>query len=389
MALTVPVNGTLNAAGKPAAGIQQNVSYTTNGFSNDVTQTQFPLQLGVPIQNLYTFNVMPAEVNDYCIAQAQTPTNTSGGSFYATLNTSDTYSLVSAYINTVSRTARYNGSNAVQFDCERCLTLNFFQSNGTTATVTDVATTVVVQALDYRGVPMTIAAYLAAGASSFSFGNPVSTVLSVQFSNTPFTGSKTFSLGNNSTIGLPYVCRRTVQIVNAAWLGAPLRNLTYADQGDFVGMSLGDAWRQLTTSELSNPNYMSGLNSNANTGFMGNPARGTVALDINGSDYEATGSATFSMTYFVYGSDSEINANIQNLNESALAMWDITGVTSASASTTSYAWPYLVQGDLTGYQWSMPTLTATNIPTTGALSALSGDVPALALYAATLTQLAV
>lgn len=379
MALTVPVNGSLNAAGLAQAAIQQTTSYTTNGFNCDVTQTQFPLQLGVPLQNNYTYNVIPAELNFECVSATNTYSSASG--FFLPLKTTVTYAdSSSTSVQVVSRIVQYNGSSAVQFDCERPLLITFSAST--------IACTITVQALDYRGVPMTMQKYVAGtSVTSALFTNPVSTIISIYFSNAPFS-SGTIQAGNNDWIGLPYFLASTNLVQSCNWAGKPLRASTYTDQGEFRGIVVGNAWRSISATNLASSSYMSGINSNNNTGYMSNPTRGVVELNAGGTETAPDGDAPFSITYFVYGSDSETDANLQNLNYSALGLYSVKGVTSSSADTVSYAWPYITRGDLTGLQWNAASITNGTLPTY-AFSSTSGDVPILASYAATLAQLAI
>lgn len=320
MALTTPIYN-LNAAGKPVAPVMQNVSYITNGISTDITQTQFPLQLGVPVKNLYNFQVIPAESNtlqaNTCVSQITTLTG--AGTFTLPLNTVDTVSAVNPLplVSTISRVVSANGQYpAILLDCERRIGLYF-------GGATTLAVNCTVQALDYRGVPMTIQQTIPLGTTSISITNPVCVVLSVVLSGNP---GVTVAVGNAGVIGYPYYIKDISQVVQCIWNGVA------QEQGDaFAGQVSGYNWRSIPPS---------------NAASMVNPTRGCFITTSDGQPLP-NGTMKLSITYNVQGSDSELNANVQNLNESAIGCLGVYKTTSGD-----YALPYIVEGDLIGVQWN-------------------------------------
>lgn len=323
MALTTPIYN-LNAAGKPVAPVMQNVSYITNGISTDITQTQFPLQLGVPVKNLYNFQVIPAESgtlqSNTCVSQITTLNG--AGSFTLPLNTTNTVSVVNPLplVSTISQVVSANGQYpAILLDCERCIALYF-------GSVTTVAVTCTVQALDYRGVPMTIQQNVPIGTSSIAITNPVSVVLSVVLSGNPVSVTPTVAVGNAGVIGYPYYIRDVTQIVQCIWNGVA------QEQGDaFAGLIAGYNWRATPPSSATS---------------MINPTRGYFITTSDGQPLP-NGNIKLCTTYNIQGSDSELNANVQNLNESAIGCLGVSKTTSGD-----YALPYIVEGDLIGVQWN-------------------------------------
>lgn len=334
MALTTPVFGNLTTStGLPAAPINQTVSYTTNGFSQDVTQTQFPLQLGVPSQPIYMFRVIPAEssstASQTCVASSQTIS--ASGSTTLQLKTTSTSGTASGHlISTIAKSITFNGKTAIMLDCERCLTFSF-------VTATTQIGSATIEGYDYRGIPMTIAVTIPADVTDVIVTNPISIVTSIVINSSPYsTSAGLFGVGNSAYIGLPYLCSDYSQIVSVMFENIVFQSDSYADL-----IALGNDWRE-------NP-PTSGLLMNEN------PTRGTVNIEeLTSAD---NGSAVLQIVYYVAGADSELNANVQNLNQSALAMLGVQTTTSGV-----YALPYIVEPDLIGLQWN-----DSNTPTTQVL----------------------
>jgi len=223
--------------------------------------------------------------------------------------------------------------------------------------------------LDYRGTPMTIVQTFTLGASLYTLNNPVSVILSISFSVNPLPGG-TVAVGNSPFIGLPYFLSSpgcvisltyggisTIQprvVVDGASLVPTGANATVAVAGALPnGVTAGTPWRSLTAAQINNPVYMSQT-------YMISPTRGFV---IAGGDFVGCdGNSALIVNYFVYGSDSETNANIQNLNQSAISLYNVK-----NTATGAPALPYLTQADLVGAQWNSNPLT--------------GDVPFLTGYA--------
>jgi hypothetical protein len=322
MALTVPVMG-VNSAGLPAAPVNQTTSYTTNGFTTDVTQTQFPLQLGVPLQTNYIFCLIPAALSATCVAQ---PFTFAGiGPFNITLNSTDQGGGPGA-VPIYSTVSSYNGIfPVVTLDCERCINL-------TSSIATTMGVNATVQALDYRGVPMTVVIPIPIGTTVFDFNFPVSTIVSISISGNPFglTPNQTMSFGNSQIIGLPYFLFRADLVTSLYW-----------DGNRFNANSViraGTPWRSLTAAQIANPVYMGQT-------YMDNPTRGSIVC-YDGIT-SPNGTAPLFVEYFVAGADSEQNANLANLNQSALGLFGV-----AKTASGANALPYFVEADLIGAQWN-------------------------------------
>lgn len=396
MALTTIVQGPPGPNGFPTAPIQQVTSFTTNGYSNDVNGVIFPLQTGVPIQNQYTFRKIPAESNIQvvddeveasvfpsgtgvtvipswatCVCQPyQTGTSSSG--FTLPLNTVNTVSQnPNSYIPNISEVITYNGIfPTILLDCERCLSISFFEFNGGDyfSAATSNTATVTVQCLDYRQIQQTFVQTIASGTTGIDIigGNPTSLVQSVSFNVNPFSGysgagTPYICVGNSTVIGLPYYLDSVANVNSANWYSLPgadsaisgdansgIPNLSIAATGfncvwQWTGIISGNEWRQNITSSST----LSGLSSLALIA-----CRGSVNLTAADSASYIDGQHLLVMNYFVSGSDSEINANLQNLNPSELAIMQVAQTDSSTSQNPAYAWPYVTYGDEVGLQWN-------------------------------------
>jgi hypothetical protein len=309
MALTTLITNTVAPFTKP-----QSVSHLTNGITTDVNSVQFPLQVGVPVQNIYTFKVIPASVNATCIAAAASyfGSGAAGGAIRLNTTTQGTGADITATYTSVL------GRNGLLLDCERYIALSF-------STATLATTVVTVTGLDYRGVSIVASTSVPLGTTgTLPIGVPVSFVSGISFSVNPFVGngSAVLSVGNTGYIGLPYYLRNTQYVISSSWNNAPIPD-------DAGAILQGYNWRGLTT--------FAGINS---------CARGFVNV---GGD-QPDGESQLVVTYYVLGSDSELNAEIKNLNQSSLKIAGIQKTASSAYPNPVYVLPYLIDYDLTGVQ---------------------------------------
>lgn len=309
MALTTIIPNLVSPFKKP-----QTVSHLSNGISTDIHGVQFPLQVGVPVQNIYTFRVIPAPVSNTCVAQAASYFGSEAPGGFITLNTS----IQGTGANITAKPFTFLGQQGLLLDCERTLQLNF-------STVTLVDTVVTIRAYDYRGVPVVTTTNLDAGSGSAAIGLPVTGVMSIYFSVNPFSGgsgNETISAGTTGFIGLPYYLRNLQYIISSSWNEAAVDS----DGGTIIP---GFNWRGLDT--------LVDINSCAR-GF------------VNVGDQLPDGSKQLVITYYVSGSDSELNAEVANLNQSSLKIAGIHKTASSSYPNPVYVYPYLIDYDLTGIQ---------------------------------------
>lgn len=312
MALTTIIPNTTTPFVKP-----QSVSHISNGISTDINGVQFPLQVGVPVQNIYTFKIIPAPSSDDCVAAAQSlGQSVSGGSL--TLQSS----VQGTAPNIISQPVIFLGQKGVLLDCERALGFSF-----SIPTTQDTVCTVT--GYDYRGVAIkTTSEDIPAGTSGTTVTTPICIVTDVSFSTNPIPNSAgTISVGNTTYIGLPYLLTNAGFIVSAIWAGEVL------DPDEII---LGYDWR--TLAELD----------------TGSTARGFLNL-FEGGGTDGTNMLVF--TYYVYGSDSELNAEINNHNQSSLKIVGVQKTASSSYATPTYVLPYLVEQDLVGVQINQMGLT--------------------------------
>ncbi len=291
----------------------QSVSHLSNGISTDINSVEFPLQVGVPVQNIYTFKIIPTAISANCVADTQNfGTGANGGNL--TLRTT----AQGTAPNIFSQPIVFLGQSGVLLDCERILRLNF-------SDVTTTATVVTVTGYDYRGVAIQYTtATLPVGSPSQNIGVPISVVTSINFSTNPFTGdaSKNIFVGASNCIGLPYLLTNSSYAIYNSWAGATLASQTAAS-------------------------IVPGYNWRANGAYGTYSARGYVNT---GTTNNPNGTFPLIITYYVYGSDSELNGEIVNRNQSSLKIASIQKNTSSSYPTPQFVLPHLVKEDLTGIQ---------------------------------------
>ena len=290
-----------------------------NGVSIGVNNVQFPLQVDVPLSPIYTFKLVPTALSATCVAPVQSfGAGTTGGNL--TLQTT----VQGTAPNIFSKPITFLGQPGVLLDCERSLKVFFSTATTTTSVIT-------ITGYDYRGVAMQYTLTLNVGTQTTNVGLPITLVTSVNFSANPFAGNATptISVGNDKIIGFPYLLRGTTYndytyVISNSWAGSTLVTQTGA------GMGPGYNWR-------ANPSYLSINFSTRGYADLGtaNPPDGTRVLAI---------------TYYVYGSDSELNREIKNKNQSSLKIASITKNTSSSYPTPEFVLPYLVEQDLTVIQ---------------------------------------
>lgn len=303
MALTTIIPQLPNApAIKP-----QSVSHISNGITTDINGTTFPLQVGVPVQNIYTFKVIPASTSQSAVCQDKNFGVTGAGGSIP-LNTT----IQGSGNDIISRPIVFLGQPAILLDCERILVLYFTEQTLGTCIAT-------VTGYDYRGVAIYITTeQIPTGTVTLNIYAPISVVTGVSLSANPFpSGNGAVSVGTNSQIGLPYLLTNTAYVMYSSWAGS-----------DQATIEAGYNWRIIP--DLSSSST----------------ARGFV--DCN--NVACDGTRELIVTYYVYGSDSELNAEITNLNQSSLKIVGVQKTESSSYPNPVYVYPYLLDQDLTGLQ---------------------------------------
>lgn len=290
----------------------QKTSYLRNGMSSDIEGVKFPLQSGVPIQNLYMFKVIPASFSATCVSSANYWL--SGGQPLNQVDTGSKPNIISTALNLKNITG-FGISNrdvtGILLDCERCLTFTF--GGGTTIT----STTVTVKGFDYLGTAIEFSSVISGSVTSVTLLQPISIVTSIAFSNDfnseGSEGLQTVSVGNSNIIGLPYYLKDYSYVMGVSWAGTALASTT---------ATAGKNWR------VSDPSSTP------------SPVRGCVTLPT-----ATDGASLLTCCYYVYGSDSELNAGINNANQSALKVASIQISTGPKEQNVV---PFLTKYDLTG-----------------------------------------
>ncbi len=280
------------------SAIPQVTSHVVNGFTTDIQGVQFPLQMGVPLQNMYMFKVVPAAFSSTCVAQLQVVTP----NLPLTFNQDPQGTAPNIITQPLSiENANFGEQIGIELDCERCVTISCASPSTSNVNVT-------VKGLDYLGNAITGTIVLAINTSSIVFLNPLSIVAEVTLDADP--GSEV-SVGNSNDIGLPYYL--------------------YNDQFFIKGSFGTDV---LITQDITLA-YNWRLNNPSITQY---PNRGTINT-YNLPD----GVKMLVCTYYVMGSDGEINAEINNINQSSKKIVSVQNNTSGNAVL-----PYITPYDLKG-----------------------------------------
>ena len=314
MALTTPAIGTNT----------QRPTFLPNGLNLDVTETDFPLQQGVPLQNIYMFRAVPAPESTTCVAASSA---WPGATTTYPLRTSTVTSL--GY--TLTTPVRVNGVAGVKLDMERGIS---FTTSG--ATTSDVTFTFV--GYDYRNVAVEFQQEWESGTNgTFNTVAPLSILTSVTSDVNPGVNLSFGNAGNSSTsfgswIGLPYVLSRNVYVIHASWAGTAFTPQS-GQYGAAGGLFLANEWR-------SNPPTSIPLTSFV-TGSSIGVARGVVNLPSPSGSSEA-----LTFTYLVEGSDKELDQQLSIYNQSALNLLQVE-----QNSDDEFVWPKLTTYDLRGMQY--------------------------------------
>ena len=312
------------------ASINQTVTYVKNGFSCDTTETQYPLQMGVPIQIIYTFRVAPATTSNTCVAASN-----------AWLGASTTYTLrttaATSGTQIITAPITIDGVAGVELDCERSLSV-------TTAGTTTALATLTVTGYDYRRKALTFYYQLASGsvAGTYALSTPIAIVTGI-FSdvnpgvNLSFGNAQNTAGTNYGTIGLPYYLPDLDSVMKCTWNGAAV------DSDDIYP---GTQWRV-------NPPTVENTFPSSNSDLDSSLARGAIILPS-----APDGSKKLTVTYFVYGSDGEVNNQLQNRIQSTISIVDVQ-----SNSSSEYVWPTLTTYDEVGMIYPGDLTAATEYDT--------------------------
>lgn len=297
----------------------QTVTYNQNGYSQDVNNVTFPLQSGVPVSPIYSFRVVPATSTNGNIApNFNFGTAATGGN--ATLSTVQ----AGTAPNISSIPYVFNGKTGVLLDCERGISIDFSH-------VTTLAFYVTVYGYDYRGVQMTYTSTtFATNVTSANIECPFAFIYQVTFSANPLSGltGQSIEIQSNGFIGLPYLLPSLSKVISCVW-----NNATVAiSSGEIVP---GFVWRNTDPSVV---NYS---------------ARGV----FNASSPATNGTIELVLTYYVYGADGELNAEIINQNQSSLKIVGIQKNDSSVYPNPVFVYDFYVDQDLVGCQINPSNLT--------------------------------
>jgi hypothetical protein len=331
----------------------QTTTLLQTGMCYDVNSTQFPLQQGVPVKNIYAFEVTPAPGTgvpaETCISAAQAIT----AAGFIPLNTTSTISGTVVTANVLSTVDTYSGVSTVFLDCERCPALYF------NAPTTNVANQYcVIGGYDYRGIAVTQQITIPNGVNGeLIFDNPMAAITSVYFTGLISDGIITVSVGNSNRIGLPY------------FLSGNGRSISLSTTEAYTGE--GNIFSSATLSTAGN--VVHGNIWRVNPPSASNPCRGFLDFTQGQMDVAFDGDTYLTYTYYVNGGDSELNNLCQNVDFTAANAnntVDLSAMALLNATKTAsgnlYGFPYLTPADLVGLQFSA---TSASIPAAPALVA--------------------
>lgn len=310
------------------SGIPQTVSFVNNSFTSDTNGgVQFPLQQGVPMQAIYRFKVIPAAVDNTCIAQP----HTFGSAGFVTFNAASTpapsgdipYCTNVIYykgqvINLPINPNFTGGNGCLKLDCERTICFNWGGATTNNFSIT-------IAGWDYRGTAVceTLSYTSGSPADGETYSTKAYSIIGyIYVSGAPgnaFSVGTEFDFGTPESggIGLPYFAVNTTDIIMITWGGAVL------DETNPDDFTPGHSWRE------ASPSLTSG------------PSRGVVTVSS-----PPDGVTALCVTYFAYGADSETNANLQNLVPSTVVDYKIQENVSGNP-----VFPYLTPYDLVGMQY--------------------------------------
>ena len=291
--------------------LQNTSTYLKNGATQDMSGVQFPQQVGVPVQSLYMFTVVPVAANSACISSPN-PWFASG----QPLNTK----MQGTAPNISATPIVINGQKGLLLDCERRVSVTLDNGNAG-----DTSNPVVLKGYDRYLNPVTTYFNMPAPTGTpqvVVFPNPVLIVISVTFSE-DFAGSGGVlaSIGTTNDIGLPYYLSQKSFVINSLWGSTPVTS-------NYI--QTGYQWRngQTSTTIISSPGVQS-------TG----PTRGYITLPTS-----ANNSTMLTCTYLVYGSDPEMDSELNVLNQSSLKIAKV----QPNATTNVSVLPSIIKYDLIG-----------------------------------------
>ena len=292
--------------------VQQDVTYTQNGYTSDVTKTSFPLQKGVPLTAPYMFKVIPASVSTNCISPAN--------AYIAAGQPLNTVTQGTAP-NITARAITFNNQPCLLLDCERVLSINLTGAGSTSFAGTTITITGYIVG-DGGLIPCTSETTLEQ--VDFSSNTAIcscamSVVTGVSFSNSFQLGGQPavyVSIGTCGVIGLPYLLTNQSYVLSLYW-----NNTSFALSDIVPGVN----WRTQEVDAVTN-----------------NP-RGVVELPSN-----PNGAMQLSMCYVVTGMDSELNAELQNKNQSSLKLLGVQKSASSAYPNPNLLYPNLTKYDLRG-----------------------------------------
>ena len=290
--------------------INQVTSHIQNGISMDIHNVEFPTVHGVPMPQLYLYDVVPSGYNLTAIAQFQSPV-ASGISFpFNAIPTNNPDGIV------ITQPAIVNGQSGMILNCESAIA--FTLTNGIT---TLNESTITVYGYDSRNIQVISSLTIPDGQEGGTF-QTLSTFSFIYNIVWTWTGDTSpgvpISVGIYNTIGLPVKLTSTQHIVTL-WVNGYL--ISPGEYSTYV--TPGNNWRSnIPTTTTSD-------------------CRGTITIPD-----PLTIQQQVTMLYFVMGADTDVNTQLSNKSQS---MYTQVGVVNNSSGKP--VMPSLTDFDCLGVQY--------------------------------------
>lgn len=309
---------------------QTQSTYLENGLSWDITGYKTPTGKGVYGQHIYSYNIVPWELDDDLIAG-----NASGGAgtqtpYQTTVILPDqgtqTPTIVYALnLRTNGRAIIGDNNSYVVLDCLRVPFIHFAGAS--------VATIAYIIGVDNNFKVVINKISIAAGTTADTyFTKSFLMVKEIYFTANP---GVQVSVGFGNKFGLPHFVPKVNYIQSLTWNGAALATNTFTP---------GFIWRQTSTDPLD-PAY-------GPTVLTGD-AHGIINLSAQGS--LPNRARMLSVNYYIYGTDNELSAAVSNAADLNNPFYGTSAVLQVdlqqNESATAYVTPYLVEQDWTGAQY--------------------------------------
>lgn len=310
---------------------QTQSTYLENGFSWDITGYKTPIGKGIYGQHNPSYNIIPYALDPDIIAGNalgevgyQVPYETTV--ILPDQGTQTPTIVYAVVLRNTSRSINNDNNRYIFLDCDRVPFIRFFAP-------TISATEVYITGLDnnFKTVISKIAVPAGTAANTY-FTKSFSLISEVYFTARP---GVTISIGAGDKFGLPQFVSNVNYIHTLTWNGTALSTATFTP---------GVIWRQTSNNPLD-------ALFNAPTVTSGD-AHGII--DLTGEVNLPNAARMLSVHYYLYGTDSELNADVSNAampNNPSYQTSPVLQVQLQANASGNYVKPYFVEQDTFGAQF--------------------------------------